>query len=119
VTADHQCITVPNSLLAGGVLRNNTALPTRQARWALPVAAPSDLDAVKQALRERLLADPRVLREPAPSVYVQEWGVDRRVLAVTAWTASGDFDAVQRELLEALGNSLARPQPPDGDGGRA
>ena len=119
VTADHQRLNVPNTLLTNGVLRNHTAMLTRQARWALPVAAATDLDAAKRALQDRLLADPRVLREPPPAVFVQEWGVDRRVLGVTAWTAAEDLEAVQRELLEALGRRLDRPDAPDAAAVRA
>jgi small conductance mechanosensitive channel len=106
VTADNQRITLPNSLLTGGGVRNHSALAVRRVGWTLPVRAGDDLAAVKEALLGRLRTDPRVLPEPPPQVYVQEWGDDRRVLAVQAWTATADHQAVQQELLEALGASL-------------
>jgi small conductance mechanosensitive channel len=106
ITADNQRITVPNSLLTGGGVRNNSALAVRRVGWTLPVRAGDDLAAVKEALLARLRADPRVLPEPAPQVYVQEWDDDKRVLAVQAWTATADYQAAQQELLEALGMRL-------------
>lgn len=115
VTADNQRITIPNTLLMAGGVRNNTALPTRRAQWALPLAGAEDLAAVQEALRARVQADPRVLPEPPPQVFVQEWTADKRVMAVQAWTATADYVAVQQDLLEPLGRvveGLRRPAPP-------
>jgi len=106
VTADNQRITVPNTLLTNGAVRNHTTLPTRRAQWTLPVAPDADLAAVKEALRARLRADPRILQDPAPNVYVQEWTQDKRTLLVTAWTATADYQEVQQEMLEALVTTL-------------
>jgi small conductance mechanosensitive channel len=106
VTADNQRITVPNTLLTSGGVRNNTALPTRRVQWLVPLAPGDDLAAARALLRARVQADPRVLTEPAPQAFVQEWAADRRVLAVQAWTAAADFPAVQQDLLEVLGSAL-------------
>ncbi len=113
VSEDNQVLTVPNTLLTGGGVRNFTALPRRRAQWSLPVPAAIDLAAAKAALLGRLHTDPRVLPEPAPRIFVQEWADDRRVLAVQAWTSAADNTAVQEELLEALGRAVAalRPSP--------
>jgi small conductance mechanosensitive channel len=106
VSADNQRITLPNTLLTGGAVRNHSALPTRRAQWALPLTATDDLGAVKAALRERLAKDPRVLPEPPPDVYVQAWGEQQRTLTAEAWTATANYPAVQQELLEVLGLRL-------------
>jgi small conductance mechanosensitive channel len=106
ITADNQRITVPNTLLTAGGVRNHTALPTRRAQWALVLAAGDDLTAAREVLRGRVAADPRVLAEPPPQVFVQEWAPDRRVVAVQAWTSTADYPAVQQDLLEVLGSAL-------------
>jgi small conductance mechanosensitive channel len=111
-TLDNQRITVPNTLLTSGAVRNNTILPARRVGWALPVPAAADLAGLKEALRARLLADPRVLKEPAPLLYVQEWGLDKHVLAVAAWAATADYLAVQQQLLEELGRAASAFHPP-------
>jgi small conductance mechanosensitive channel len=106
ITADNQRITLPNSMLTGGGVRNHSALAVRRLQWTVPVRGSDDLAAVKEALLGRLRADPRILPEPPPQLYVQEWDDDRRVLAVQAWTATADYQAAQQEVLEALGTSL-------------
>jgi small conductance mechanosensitive channel len=106
ITADNQRITVPNTLLMSGGVRNHSALPLRRAEWLLPLTARDDLAAVKEALRARLLADPRILGEPVPHLFEQQWADDKRVLAVQAWSATANYPAVQQDLLEALGARL-------------
>jgi small conductance mechanosensitive channel len=105
-TPDNQRITVPNTLLTNSPVRNNSYLPTRRVQWTLPVAAGKDLDAIEAALRARLLADPRILREPTPQMYVQDWSAEKRSLVVAAWTATENYLAVQQELLKYLGESV-------------
>ena len=106
VAEDNRVVTVPNTLLTGGPVANDSAMPTRQVRWTLPLAADSDLAAAREALAARLRADPRVLADPPPRVEIAEWAADHRVLAVTAWASSADRDAVRRELVEELGKVL-------------
>jgi small conductance mechanosensitive channel len=106
ITEDNQTITLPNILLTGGGVRNLTALPLRRVQWLLPVKIDADLAAAKTILMQRLQSDPRILRQPPPRVFVQEWAADRRVLAIQAWTSAADQVVVQEELLEALGLAL-------------
>jgi small conductance mechanosensitive channel len=114
-TLDNQRITVPNTLLTNGPVRNNTYLSSRRVQWTLPVSAGDDLDAVKTALRNRLQAESRIHQEPPPQIYVQEWTADRRTLIVTAWTATVDYLTVQQELLEELGKSMEAARSPSRD----
>jgi small conductance mechanosensitive channel len=107
-TLDNQRITVPNTLLTSGPVRNNTYLPARRVQWTLPASAGADLDAVKASLRACLQGDPRIHKDPAPQIYVQDWTPDRRTLVVAAWAATPDYLAVQQELLEDLGKSAER-----------
>jgi small conductance mechanosensitive channel len=106
ITADNQRVTLPNTILTTAAVRNHSALATRRVEWTLPVPAQDNLAAVKEALRSRLLTDPRILPEPAPQIYVTEWAAYKRVLTVTAWTSTADQTAVQQEMLERLGMSL-------------
>jgi small conductance mechanosensitive channel len=119
VSEDGQVIVVPNTTLTGTGFRNLSSRPTRRVQWTLPVRAERDLIAAKETLRSRLLADSRILREPAPRVFVQEWTDDRRVLAMQAWCSAADAVAVQEELLEALGAALVSTKVPDAPHGAA
>ena len=114
-TLDNQRITVPNTSLTNGPVRNNTYLPSRRVQWTLPVSAGEDLEAVKAALHQRLQGESRILKEPPPQIYVQEWTADRRTLVVTAWTATADYLNVQQEMLEELGKSMEAARAPSRD----
>jgi small conductance mechanosensitive channel len=105
-TIDNQRITVPNTLLTTGPVRNNSRLPSRRAQWALTVGPGLDLAAAGHALRERLRAEPRVYAEPAPEAYVRDWAEDKRTLVVTAWVATENYAAVQQDMLGELGKCL-------------
>ena len=106
VTPDNQRITLPNTVLTNAPVRNHSTLPIRRVQWLLPLTPRDDLAAVKRTLEARLRADGRILAEPGPHLFVQEWTEDKRVLAVEAWTATADYLPVQQELLEALGLRL-------------
>jgi small conductance mechanosensitive channel len=111
-TLDNQRITLPNTLLTSGPVRNNTYLPSRRVQWSLPIGPGDDLDAVKAALRTRLQEDSRIHKEPPPQIFMQEWAGDKRTMAVAAWTATADYLAVQQELLEELGKSIELARGP-------
>jgi len=105
-TLDNQRITVPNTSLTNGPVRNNSYLPSRRVQWTLPFGAGEDLEGVKTALRNCLQGEARILKEPPPRIYVQEWTADKRTLLVTAWAATADYLDVQEEMLEELGKTL-------------
>lgn len=116
VSPDNQNITVPNTLLTTGPVRNHSTLSTRRLQWTLPLLPQDDLAAVKEALRGKLLSDLRILPEPAPRFFVQEWALDKHVLVVEGWTASGNYPAAQQDMLEPLGQTVdeaRRRSPPN------
>jgi small conductance mechanosensitive channel len=106
ITADNQRITVPNTLLTNGAVRNNSSLAVRRAQWTLPLKPQDDLAAVKAALRSQLQVDPRILPDPVPQLFVQDWTEEKRTLVIHAWTSTADNQAVQQDLLEVLGARL-------------
>lgn len=106
VTADNQRITIPNTQLTSSAVRNHSALPIRRVQWTLPLKPQDDLPAVRNVLLVQLRADERILAEPAPQIYIQEWTEKGRVLAVTAWTATTNYPDVQQGMLEFLGSRL-------------
>lgn len=107
ITDDNQTVTLPHSLLTGNGFRNQSSLPSRRVQWLLPLGPNDNFVVAKQALQNELGAEPRILSEPPPRVYVQEWSADKRVAAVQAWTLPIHFQIVQEDLLERLGLALA------------
>jgi small conductance mechanosensitive channel len=111
-TAERVRVSLPNTLLINGPFRNHSALPTRRVQWLLPVPLGIDLGPIREELTTRLLADDRVLREPAPVVFVRDWALDKQTLAVQAWTSSANAQAVQDQMLESLGKVMERHVKP-------
>src|SRR5262245_37397705 len=105
-TGDNQKIIVPNAMLTGGAVRNNSALPQRRVQWMLAIKPQDDLTVAREALRACLLARAGVLADPPPHIYVQEWTEDKRVLAITAWTSPENVETLRNEALEDLGRCL-------------
>ncbi len=116
VGEDNQAFTVPNSTLTGSGFANLTARTTRRVQWSLSLGPGDDLTAAKTALCTRLLADARVLREPQPRAFVQEWTDDKRVLAVQVWATVADCQAVREDMLEPLGLTLDELRRGKGEG---
>lgn len=117
VTADNQRVTVPNTSLTNGAVRNHSALPNRRVQWSLPLVPADDMAAIKDALRARLRADTRILSEPSPLVFLQEWSDSKRTLSVQAWTQTTNYVAVQQEMLDELAKTVeewrsTQRQPP-------
>jgi small conductance mechanosensitive channel len=112
-TVDHVRVTLPNTLLINGPLRNHSANPTRRVQWLLPVPLDIELGPFKEELAACLLADSRVLKEPAPVVFMRDWALDKQTLAVQAWTTSADALAVQDQLVEVLAKVMeGKVKPP-------
>ncbi|HXG09629.1 MAG TPA: mechanosensitive ion channel family protein [Gemmataceae bacterium] len=112
VTLDNQRVTIPNTTLTNGPVRNHSVLPTHRVQWTLPLTPQDDVARVIEALTVRLKADPRILSEPAPQLFIQDWAADKRTLMVQAWTSTTAHLAVQQELLATLGQTVEAVRRP-------
>ncbi|HEV3115412.1 MAG TPA: mechanosensitive ion channel domain-containing protein [Gemmataceae bacterium] len=121
ITPDNQRITLPNTLLTTSAVRNHSALPIHRAQWTLSLKAGDDLAAIKETIVAQLRADSRILSDPPPELYLKEWSDDKRVLLVSAWTHTADYQAVQESLLERLAMSVEqmRRSTTTGNGSRS
>ena len=71
VTGDNKEVTIPNSQIQGNNLVNYTRLGRLRVDFVFGVSYADDLRKVKEVLHEILTADPRVLADPAPNIFVQ------------------------------------------------
>ncbi len=109
-------LTVPNSKAFGDVATNYTDIPHRRVEmtFALPPTAPAEA-AAKAALAV-LLADPRVLNDPAPMSRVTEYTAEKITITVRAWALVKDYwdmrfdlSRLVYEAVQAAGGSLYYP----------
>lgn len=101
-TPDNKEIIVPNGNIYGGNIVNYSAKPTRRVDMVFGIGYDDDLLKAKQVLEEMLLADERVLRDPAYTVAVGELGDSSVNILVRPWVKSADYWAVMFEFTEAV-----------------
>jgi small conductance mechanosensitive channel len=98
VTADHVRITIPNSNLFSGILRNQTALGTRRVDIKLNIG-----DLPVQPTLDRLLelaqGHPLVLLNPPPTCVVLHLRPAQTLVSLRPWCTSGEYDRVRSDLL--------------------
>jgi small conductance mechanosensitive channel len=119
---------VPNSEIWNKPLKNHSRNSRRMMTIQIGIAYDADPAEARRILLDMAASDPRVLTEPAPYVYVENYGDSAVVVTFRAWAPTGIFWDVQRAMteeakrrLEAAGIDIPFPQrivhvvpPPDG-----
>ncbi len=100
-TADNQTVIVPNSKIMGGVIVNATANATRRVDLVIGIGYEADIDKARNVIN-KVLEDPRVLKDPAPLVAVDELADSSVNFVVRPWVNTGDYWAVRRDLIERI-----------------
>ncbi|MFK7856257.1 MAG: mechanosensitive ion channel family protein [Granulosicoccus sp.] len=117
ITPDRRTISVPNSAIMSGPITNYTTSPSRRLDLVIGVAYDSDIEQVKQLLREIVESDKRVLEEHKPVQIGLLALADSSVnFAVRPWVANSDywplhFDLHERIKLEFDRAGISIPYP--------
>jgi small conductance mechanosensitive channel len=106
VHADRSRVVVPNRKIVGEILHNYGRL--RQAELQVGIGYEADLAPALAAIREVVLANARVLRDPAPIVQVAALGDSAVQIAVKPWVSVDDFGDVVGELGVAIVETCRR-----------
>ncbi|MGB3405989.1 MAG: mechanosensitive ion channel domain-containing protein [Jannaschia sp.] len=109
-------IIIPNSEVWGNTITNFSAYDTRQAEWTFGVGYGADLHLVEQVIRDTIIADPRFLGDPEPTVKVDALGASSVDFLVRAWVKRTDFFAFWKDMnrdvkiaLDAAGVEIPFP----------
>jgi small conductance mechanosensitive channel len=97
---DQSRVIIPNRKIVGEILHNHGT--TRQVDLTVGVSYATDLPKALAAARETLLANPRVLKTPAPMVGIASLGDSAITLALGPWVAVPDYALAQGELYQAV-----------------
>jgi small conductance mechanosensitive channel len=98
-TLDGLRIMVPNSKIFGDVIINHSFHPRRRADVLFHVPLAADIQALMARLRERLAADPRVMKTPSPIVEVTGMAEAWVEVASRPWVNSKDYGPVKADQL--------------------
>lgn len=108
LTSDNKKILVPNSAISGGAITNFSAMPTRKIELALVVPGTTDLNKARDLIMGVINAEPRVLKDPAPSISIAEASAAETKLGIGAHVNNADMGAVQASLLENIKKGLTQ-----------
>jgi small conductance mechanosensitive channel len=105
-TPDNVRITVPNSAVWGGMVKNYSANENRRIDLVMGIDYGDDIGVAMRSITEIVSADERVLAEPALNVAVSELGDSSVNIVVRPWCKGPDYWALRFDLTKALKEGL-------------
>ncbi len=106
VTRDSVFISIPNSEIFSAIIINYTKERLRRINITVPVDWVNDVEKVETVMIEALVANELVLKDPAPSVVLNEIGEYAMMMRARAYVRSADYWrarwALQKEIKIAL-----------------
>ncbi|MBN8561207.1 MULTISPECIES: mechanosensitive ion channel family protein [unclassified Leptolyngbya] len=105
VSPDNVRITVPNSNLFSGTLKNNTIMGTRRVDLQINIGH-REIDSTMTHLLSLVQPHPLVLREPRPTCHVESITPDATILYLRPWCAAIHHEQVRSEILQLVQEAL-------------
>ena len=101
-TYDNKVIALPNGNLANNVIVNHYRKDTRRVDAEFRISLSADFKRVEEIVLETLLAEPKVLKDPAPMCRVSGHDASSLTLATKAWCKSEDYWDVYFAVYEKV-----------------
>jgi small conductance mechanosensitive channel len=105
-TPDNKKVIVPNGGVISGNITNYSANNTRRVDLVFGVGYSEDIDAAKTVLQAVLYAEPKVLKDPAPTIGVIELADSSVNLVCRPWVNIADYWDVYFNITEAVKKTL-------------
>lgn len=100
VTFDNQVMTLPNSAVVSNKMVLYSRKETRRISIVVGIDYDNDIDVARKVLMEVMHNDMRVLKDPAPIVYVTALGDSSVNLTARCWVSRPDYWATFCDLTE-------------------
>ncbi len=117
LTPDNKLILIPNSLIWNGTITNYSANDTRRVDLSIGVGYDDDLKTAHDVIMGVLQNHDKVLKEPAPAVFVANLGDSSVDFNVRPWVNTADYWGVYSDVLhrskvalDEAGISIPYPQ---------
>lgn len=107
-TPDNLKIVIPNGGLATSSLINYSAHETRRAQWVFGIAYGDNFQKAQQVLQRILDEDPRVLKDPAPLIFLSNLNDSSVDITVRAWATLDDFWPLNFDIHEKVYDAFAK-----------
>jgi len=102
VTLDNRTQIIPNAVATSGVIENYTKQGTRRLDLVAGVSYGDDVKKVKDILQDILDKEPRVLKDPAPTIGLMEMADSSINFAFRPWVKVEDYWDLFFELQEQI-----------------
>jgi len=117
VTPDNKVIVIPNKNVWGNIITNVTASDTRRVDLVFGISYDDPIPEAIRAMEETVEAHPLVLKEPAPTIRVNELADSSVNFICRPWVKTEDYWTVYWDLMrqvkerfDAVGISIPYPQ---------
>jgi small conductance mechanosensitive channel len=107
VLPDNREATVPNAKIGSDAIINANRRGTRRFELKVGIGYKDDIGQAIGEIQKLFAADPRILKEPPPSVVTGMLAESTVDLIIRAWTRSEDLWAAQTELLRKIKECFA------------
>ena len=100
-TFGNQIAIIPNGQLSNGNVVNYNAEPIRRENYIVGISYSSNIKAAKDILLEICEADDRILKDPAPEVYVDSLGDSSVNITLRFWAPNEVFWPARFNVIES------------------
>ncbi len=100
ITGNNQTIFIPNSILSNGIITNYSVEGIRRADLHFAVSYDTDIKKVREIIHQVMDSNPKILKDPEPTVTVKNLTDNAIQLAVRPWTKNEDFGQVSSDVME-------------------
>ena len=107
-TLDNQMITIPNKDIAASKVTSYTANPIRRTNIVVTASYEAPTETVKKALMEAITDEATVLQDPAPAVFLTNYGESSIEYTLYFWTKNADFLSAKLDILERIREKFAK-----------
>lgn len=92
----------PNGALANSVIRNFSKITNRRFEYLVGISYEDNIQTAQRVILDILNNDPRVIKEPAPDVFVSELADSSVNLTIRAWASKDDYWAARNSLQQEI-----------------
>ncbi len=107
-TGDNKEVFIPNSEISNAKIINYTRLGKRRVDMTFTASYDAPTETVKTAIREALAQFPQIKEEPAPVIYLSNYGASSIEYVVRAWVDGSDYWTVYYGMMEAVRGTFQR-----------
>lgn len=108
VMPDNREAILPNAKVGGDAIINFNRRGTRRFELTIPIGMDDDIGKAMTGIGTLLAADPRILKQPPPSVVTGHLGDGTVSLIVRGWARCDDLWGAQTDLLRSIKEAFAQ-----------